>query len=45
MNKESLKQPPLKLWQILLTMVGAIIVLTVIAGLMFQNAIDMGMVQ
>lgn len=36
---------PLKLWQMLLTIVVAMLVVTTIAGLMFQGAVDMGMIR
>lgn len=38
-------EPPLKLWQMLLTIVVAMLVVTTIAGLMFQGAVDMGMIR
>lgn len=42
---EQHEPPPLTCWQILLTVVAICAVAIVVAGLMFQNAVDMGMIQ
>lgn len=39
------KQSPLKLWQIIATVLGVVLLMIVVAGLMFQNAVNLGMIQ
>lgn len=42
---ERVEEPPLTFWQILLTVVVLCAVAIVVAGLMFQNAVNLGMIQ